>query len=79
LTYVLPVIPLVVMIDGVVSCLRSYSVEELKTLAHHEGYEWEAGVEKGVTFLIGRRAAAAGMAVEVARAQTAASGAGAPA
>jgi hypothetical protein len=78
LTYVLPVIPLVVMIDGVLSCMRSYSVEELKTLAQHEDYEWEAGVEKGVTFLIGRRAAAAGRAVEVARAQATASG-GAPA
>lgn len=44
LTYLLPVIPLVVMIDGIVSCLRSYTTEELVEMtgsltgAH---YDWE--------------------------------------
>jgi hypothetical protein len=57
LTYILPVIPLVAMIDGVLSCLRSYSVEELVAFTrgnHH--YHWLAGKLGGITFLIGRPA-----------------------
>lgn len=44
LTYFLPVIPLVVLIDGVVSCLRTYTPAELGELAESlEGvpYDWE--------------------------------------
>ena len=61
-TYPLPVIPLVVTIDGVISCLRTYSVRELKTLADATSveaaeYTWLAGKEKGglfpITYLIG--------------------------
>jgi hypothetical protein len=45
-TYLLPAIPLVVLWDGIVSCLRSYTVPELRALAAAagEGYAWEAGV-----------------------------------
>jgi hypothetical protein len=67
-TYVLPAIPLVVLFDGVVSCLRTYSTKELRALAADVGaddYAWEAGeVGAGpipVTYLIGvpsRRGAA---------------------
>lgn len=62
LTYPLPVIPLVVTVDGIVSCLRTYSVHELKTMAYTAGanstkYTWVAGQERGglfpITYLIG--------------------------
>jgi hypothetical protein len=46
-TYLLPAIPLVVLWDGVVSCLRSYTVPELRGLAEGaggRGYTWEAGI-----------------------------------
>lgn len=45
-TYLLPAIPLVVLWDGVVSCLRSYTVPELRAMAECAGggdYAWEAG------------------------------------
>lgn len=71
LTYVIPVIPLFVMWDGLVSCLRVYSPGELhELLAGLEGaerFEWEIGrigLPPGplqATYLIGtpRRVAAA--------------------
>ena len=46
LTYVLPIIPLAVLFDGVVSCLRTYTPAELRVLAQEsapDGYRWEAG------------------------------------
>jgi hypothetical protein len=59
-TYVLPVIPFVVCFDGLMSCLRSYSQQELSEIVHNlpgENYEWETGEERGgfipVTYLIG--------------------------
>jgi hypothetical protein len=62
-TYMLPVIPLAVAFDGLVSCLRTYTPEELMAMVHrvphHDRYEWQAGVEHlgflpiGVTYLIG--------------------------
>jgi hypothetical protein len=62
-TYVLPAIPLAVMFDGIVSCLRTYTPGELMGLVRsvpgHEGYEWQVGIERlkglpvGVTYLIG--------------------------
>lgn len=62
-TYLLPVIPLTVMFDGIVSCLRTYTPEELEQLVAqapgHGAFTWEAGVERmgplpvGVTYLIG--------------------------
>lgn len=45
-TYLLPVVPLFVLWDGIVSCLRSYTPEELREMAESlgaEGYRWEAG------------------------------------
>jgi hypothetical protein len=43
-TYLLPIVPLVALWDGVVSCLRTYSPAELEDLVAglHEGYRWEA-------------------------------------
>jgi hypothetical protein len=59
-TYLLPVIPFVVCFDGWMSCLRSYSQQELGEIVRDlpEGdYEWEIGEECGgflpVTYLIG--------------------------
>jgi hypothetical protein len=61
-TYPLPIIPLVVTIDGIISCLRTYSVNELKKMAdaateQASGYVWLAGEEQGspfpITYLIG--------------------------
>ena len=44
-TYIVPVLPLFVLWDGLVSCLRVYSPEELQaliaTVPGREGYNWE--------------------------------------
>lgn len=62
LTYLIPVIPLMIIWDGVVSCLRSYSADELRaivdSLPEAAAYEWQIGEAKGrlpipVTYLIG--------------------------
>jgi hypothetical protein len=61
-TYVLPIIPLVLLFDGLVSCLRTYQPRELRELI--EGlaapeYRWVVGEQSGawdslpVTYLIG--------------------------
>lgn len=45
-TYLVPVIPLVTLWDGLVSCLRTYSVDELRDLAASvpaQDYVWETG------------------------------------
>lgn len=60
-TYVVPLVPLISLWDGFVSCLRTYSVDELLQLAHEvdaAGYRWEAGRVQSlgachVTYLIG--------------------------
>jgi len=60
-TYLIPVVPLVLLHDGIVSCLRVYSPSELVGLTEHlsnsNGYEWEIGEERGgflpITYLIG--------------------------
>jgi hypothetical protein len=59
-TYIIPVIPLVLLFDGVVSCLRAYSQKELAELVaqvNSEDYEWQIGEQSGdlapITFLIG--------------------------
>jgi hypothetical protein len=59
-TYLIPVVPLVLFFDGVVSCLRAYSKEELADLVSKVGaddYVWEIGEERGwlapITCLIG--------------------------
>lgn len=59
-TYVVPILPLAIFWDGLVSCLRSYRVDELRALVAglEDGYEWEAGAVRkagrAVTFLVGR-------------------------
>jgi hypothetical protein len=63
-TYIVPVIPVAVLFDGIVSCLRTYTPDEMLAMAREVGgvgYDWEAGVEypKGgpipipITYLIG--------------------------
>lgn len=63
LTYLLPVVPMMVLWDGLVSCLRSYTVAELRSLVEDipetEGYDWQVGVARGgaspagMTYLVG--------------------------
>jgi hypothetical protein len=61
-TYLVPLVPLVASIDGVVSCLRTYSPADLRRLTEglaETGYHWEAGEQPGsklpvpATYLIG--------------------------
>jgi hypothetical protein len=61
-TYVIPIIPFVLLFDGVVSCLRAYSPRELRELIAKlrvTEYQWELGEYRGVflklpvTYLIG--------------------------
>ena len=61
-TYLIPVIPLVLLLDGLSSCLRTYSLDDLRSLTRGlaaNGYRWELGEESGgllpirVTYLIG--------------------------
>ena len=61
-TYVLPLIPLVLLFDGLVSCLRTYRTRELRGLVEELGateYSWEIGERPGtfsglpITYLIG--------------------------
>jgi hypothetical protein len=61
LTYLLPVIPLVVTWDGVVSCLRTRTPDELLALTtSFPQYDWQAGYARGQgtwlasVYLIGR-------------------------
>ena len=59
-TYVIPVVPFVLLADGILSCLRSYSTTELSQLVSSldgESYKWQIG--KGaagivpVTYMLG--------------------------
>jgi len=61
-SYLIPVVPIVLWFDGIVSCMRSYSPRELGDLIAGlpaNGYRWDIGEEKGsffalpVTYLIG--------------------------
>lgn len=61
-TYLLPLVPLIVVFDGVVSVLRSYTVAELTAFTKElsdSGYEWDVGETTAqsfhtpVTYLIG--------------------------
>ena len=59
LTYLLPVIPLVVLWDGIVSCFRTRTPDELLELcSSFPQYEWKAGYAQGgwlaPVYLIGR-------------------------
>ncbi len=68
-TYLVPVIPFVLLFDGVVSCLRTYRPGELTDLVRQLGatnYEWQAGefresiLKAPITYLIGFPCAASG-------------------
>jgi hypothetical protein len=61
-TYLIPVIPFVLWFDGIMSCLRAYSLQELVGLTSgltEHGYEWKIGQESSalfpipITYLIG--------------------------
>jgi hypothetical protein len=59
-TYLAPVLPIVGVFDGVVSCLRTYSPTELRELLRGlDTYDWEVGETRGrwsplaVTYLVG--------------------------
>jgi hypothetical protein len=61
-TYLLPVAPIILCLDGIVSCLRAYSETELSELIRPlsaSGYQWEIGHEHvgrcclRMTYLIG--------------------------
>ena len=48
-TYLVPVLPLAILFDGVVSCLRMYTPDELLAMGREVGgdeYTWEAGFER---------------------------------
>ncbi len=60
-TYLIPVLPLLTLWDGVISVLRTYTVTELKQmifeLRNNEFFEWEVGIAKGksnaILYLVG--------------------------
>lgn len=59
-TYLPPVLPLVGLFDGIVSCLRTYSPAELRALLHGlDTYDWQVGETRSpwsplvVTYLVG--------------------------
>ncbi len=59
-TYLIPIIPLVLLFDGVVSCLRTYRPQELREIVDKLTsceYKWEIGELAGgkvpITYLIG--------------------------
>ena len=61
-TYLIPIIPLVLLFDGVVSCLRTYRPQELREIVAKltaNDYQWESGEyskslgASPITYLIG--------------------------
>jgi hypothetical protein len=61
-TYVIPVVPAVLFIDGLISCLRAYSLADLRAMSarvSNPDYEWQIGEESSaflplrVTYLVG--------------------------
>jgi hypothetical protein len=59
-TYLIPIIPLVLLFDGVVSCLRTYRPQELREMVEKLTscqYQWQIGELAGrrapVTYLVG--------------------------
>jgi hypothetical protein len=60
-TYLLPIVPFTLFVDGVMSCARAYSLDDLRELTEGlsgEDYQWEIGEQRGgrigITFMIGR-------------------------
>lgn len=71
-TYMVPVLPMVGLFDGVVSCLRTYSPEEMEKFVgkfQKEGYVWQIGEDHSgpspvpITYLIGFPDARSGIAL----------------
>jgi len=71
-TYIVPAIPLVLAIDGIVSCLRTYTPAELQRMTTRltgQPYQWTIGIAPaplsplGVTYLIGYPASTAAAGV----------------
>jgi hypothetical protein len=61
-TYLIPIIPLVLLFDGIVSCLRTYRPQELRDIITKLSgieYQWEVGEHSKasggapITYLIG--------------------------
>jgi hypothetical protein len=61
-TYLIPVVPFVLLFDGLASCLRAYSLADLLNLTDGlttEDYKWEIGEQSGgwlpvqITYVIG--------------------------
>ena len=61
-TYLIPVVPFVLFFDGLVSCLRAYSLGELREMTNglaNGEYQWEIGEKSGgflplrITYLVG--------------------------
>ena len=61
-TYVIPVVPLVLLVDGLISCMRAYSLADLRAMTagvNSRDYEWRIGEESNanlplrVTYLVG--------------------------
>jgi hypothetical protein len=58
-TYVIPLIPLIVTFDGVVSCWRTYTVDELQAMTAGSDFRWVSGTRRSakwplpITYLIG--------------------------
>jgi hypothetical protein len=61
-TYIVPVIPFLLLFDGLMSCLRTYSLQDLADLTRGlgaHGYEWKIGQSRGgflpvpITYVIG--------------------------
>mmetsp|Transcript_10681 Transcript_10681/g.14633 ORF Transcript_10681/g.14633 Transcript_10681/m.14633 type:complete len:271 (-) Transcript_10681:158-970(-) len=48
-TWIIPIVPFILTWDGIVSCLRTYTPDEMMKLIRnvkgHENYEWEAKVQ----------------------------------
>ena len=67
-TYIVPIVPLIVLFDGIVSCLRTYTPAELQTLtaeiSSETQYQWEIGEQRmerqplPITYLLGYPTAA---------------------
>ena len=60
LTYILPAVPFALCFDGLMSCVRAYSHQQLQELVQSlpaNNYQWQIGIQHGgfspVTYLIG--------------------------
>lgn len=56
-TYLIPIVPILILWDGVVSSLRTYSVAEMRGLISQldgkESFDWSVNREKNILYLIG--------------------------